>query len=61
MFNNSQGERIKDQSYEMASKKFRMMNMQAEKPFIQLGYSLKDKQKIYNQELANYAIGKPKE
>jgi len=61
MYKNSLGEKIKDQSYEMASKKFRLQNMQAEKPYIQLGYSLKDKQAIYKQELANYNIGKPKE
>jgi hypothetical protein len=61
MYNNSQGERIKAQSYEMASKKIRLQNMQAEKPFIQQGYNMKDRERIYQQELANYAIGKPKE
>jgi hypothetical protein len=45
----------------MASKKIRLQNMQAEKPFIQQGYNMKDREKIYQQELANYAIGKPKE
>jgi hypothetical protein len=50
---------ISRKAYALASKKIRDVNMKYEKPYLQLGYSLKDRQKIYDQEKANYSIGKP--
>jgi hypothetical protein len=61
MYKNSYEEKISKEAYLMASKKIREQNMQSEKPFIQLGYSLKDRERIYQQELANSKIGKYKE
>lgn len=59
MYRNSLEMDISRKAYALASKKIRDVNMKYEKPYLQLGYSLKDRQKIYDQEKANYSIGKP--